>query len=144
MFVGVNIVDRLTKAQRHKTMAAIHSKDTKPEVMLRKALWHKGVRYRKNYRVLGYQVDIAITKHKIAVFCDGTFWHGKDGDGSQVATNTGYWKNKIQRNKERDLEAAIALRDGGWQVLRFWDDEIVKNLDECKNKVLEELSYGIN
>lgn len=130
-------MDRLTEAQRHKNMAAIHSTDTKPEVMLRKALWHKGVRYRKNFRVLGYQVDIAITKHKIAVFCDGTFWHGKDGDGSQVATNTKFWKNKIQRNKERDLEATITLRDAGWKVLRFWDDEIVKNLDECKNKVLE-------
>ena len=130
-------MDRLTKAQRHKTMVAIHSTDTKPEIMLRKALWHKGVRYRKNFRVLGYQVDIAITKHKIAVFCDGTFWHGKDGDGSQVATNTKFWKNKIQRNKERDLEATITLRDAGWKVLRFWDDEIVKNLDECKNKVLE-------
>ena len=118
-------------------MAAIRSTDTKPEVMLRKALWHKGVRYRKNFRVLGYQVDIAITKHKIAVFCDGTFWHGKDGDGSQVATNTKFWKNKIQRNKERDLEATITLRDAGWKVLRFWDDEIVKNLDECKNRVLE-------
>ena len=130
-------MDRLTKAQRHKTMVAIHSTDTKPEIMLRKALWHKGVRYRKNFRVLGYQVDIAITKHKIAVFCDGTFWHGKDGDGSQVATNTKFWKNKIQRNKERDLEATITLRDAGWKVLRFWDDEIVKNLDECKNRVLE-------
>lgn len=130
-------MDRLTKAQRHKNMVAIHSTDTKPEVMLRKALWHKGVRYRKNFRVLGYQVDIAITKHKIAVFCDGTFWHGKDGDGSQVATNTKFWKNKIQRNKERDLEATITLRDAGWKVLRFWDDEIISNLDECKNKILE-------
>ena len=118
-------------------MVAIHSTDTKPEVMLRKALWHQGVRYRKNFRVLGYQVDIAITKHKIAVFCDGTFWHGKDGDGSQVATNTKFWKNKIQRNKERDLEATITLRDAGWKVLRFWDDEITSNLDECKNRVLE-------
>lgn len=130
-------MDRLTEAQRHKNMVAIRSTDTKPEIMLRKALWHKGVRYRKNFRVLGYQVDIAITKHKIAVFCDGTFWHGKDGDGSQVATNTKFWKNKIQRNKERDLEATITLRDAGWKVLRFWDDEIVKNLEECKNKVLE-------
>ena len=116
-------------------MVAIHSTDTKPEVMLRKALWHKGIRYRKNLRVLGYQVDIAITKHKIAVFCDGTFWHGKDGDGSQVATNTKFWKNKIQRNKERDLEATIALRDEGWKVLRFWDDEITSNLDEYVAKV---------
>lgn len=130
-------MDRLTKTQRHKNMSAIHSTDTKPELLLRKALWHKGIRYRKNYKVCGYQVDIAITKYKIAVFCDGTFWHGKDGDGSQVATNTKFWKNKIQRNKERDLECTITLRDNGWSVLRFWDDEIMKSLDKCKNKVLE-------
>jgi len=117
-------------------MSAIRSKNTKIEVLLRKALWHRGVRYRKYFRVLGYQVDIAITKHRIAVFCDGSFWHGKDGDGSQVATNTKFWQNKIRRNKERDLESTIALRDAGWKVLRFWDDEIVKDLDGCVEKVM--------
>ena len=132
-------MDKLTKAQRHKCMSAIRSKDTKPELLLRKALWHRGIRYRKNYKVCGYQVDIAITKYKIAVFCDGTFWHGKDGDGSQVATNTKFWRDKIQRNKERDLEATILLRDNGWSVLRFWDDEIKKNLDKCLNKVVGEV-----
>ncbi len=129
-------MDRLTKTQRHKCMSAIHSTDTKPELLLRKALWHRGIRYRKNYRVCGYQVDIAITKYKIAVFCDGTFWHGKDGDGSQVATNTKFWKNKIQRNKERDLECTITLRDNGWVVLRFWDSEIIKNLSKCVGKIV--------
>lgn len=132
-------MDRLTKEQRRRNMRAIRSRDTGPEVMLRKALWHRGVRYRKNFKVFGYQVDIAITKHRIAVFCDGTFWHGKDGDGSQVATNTKFWVQKIKRNKERDLEATIALRDAGWTVLRFWDDEIMSNLGECRNRVLEEL-----
>lgn len=128
-------MDKLTKAQRHKCMSAIHSRDTKPEIILRKALWHRGIRYRKNYKVLGYQVDIAITKYKIAVFCDGTFWHGRDGDGSQVATNTKFWQNKIRRNKERDLECTILLRDNGWVVIRFWDDEIRKNLDKCVEKI---------
>ena len=132
-------MDRLTREQRHRNMAAIRSKDTKPEVMLRKALWHRGVRYRKNFKVLGYQVDIAITRHRIAVFCDGTFWHGKDGDGSQVATNTKFWVQKIRRNKERDLEATIALRDAGWTVLRFWDDEIRKGLDRCTDEVLRKV-----
>lgn len=133
-------MDRLTKTQRHKNMSAIHSTDTKPELLLRKALWHKGIRYRKNYKVCGYQVDIAITKYKIAVFCDGTFWHGKDGDGSQVATNTKFWKNKIQRNKERDLECTITLRDNGWVVLRFWDDEIIKHVDKYIRKIELEIA----
>lgn len=137
-------MDKLTKAQRHKCMSAIHSKDTKPELLLRKALWHRGIRYRKNYKVCGYQVDIAITKYKIAVFCDGTFWHGKDGDGSQVATNTKFWRDKIQRNKERDLEATILLRDNGWSVLRFWDDEIKKNLGKCVERVVEALKWMLN
>lgn len=133
-------MDRLSKVQRHKAMSAIRSTDTKPELLLRKALWHRGIRYRKNYRVCGYQVDIAITKHKIAVFCDGTFWHGKDGDGSQVATNTKFWKNKIQRNKERDLECTITLCDNGWTVLRFWDDEIGKWLDKCIKEIEGEIA----
>ena len=133
-------MDKLTKTQRHKCMLAIHSTDTKPELLLRKALWHRGIRYRKNYKVCGYQVDIAITKYKIAVFCDGTFWHGKDGDGSQVATNTRFWKNKIQRNKERDLECTITLRDNGWIVLRFWDDEIIKHVDKYIRKIELEIA----
>ncbi|MBQ0067652.1 MAG: very short patch repair endonuclease [Phascolarctobacterium sp.] len=95
------------------------------------------MRYRKNYKVCGYQVDIAIAKYKVAVFCDGAFWHGKDGDGSQVRTNTKFWENKIQRNKERDLECTIILRDNGWLVIRFWDDEIFLSI--CVMKVFEML-----
>ena len=71
-------MDILTKAQRHKAMASIHSKDTSIEVKLRKALWHEGFRYRKNYRALPGTPDIALTKYKIAIFCDGEFFHGKD------------------------------------------------------------------
>jgi len=124
-------------------MSAIRSKDTKIEVMLRKALWHRGIHYRKNFRVLGYHVDIAITKYRIAVFCDGSFWHGKDGDGSQVATNTKFWQNKIRRNKERDLESTIALRDSGWKVIRFWDDEIWQEMDFCVGKIINILDRGV-
>ena len=70
-------MDKLTKEQRHKNMQAIRSKDTKIEILLRKALWHEGIRYRKNYKVCSCHPDIVITKYKIAVFCDGEFWHGK-------------------------------------------------------------------
>ena len=94
------MVDRLTPEQRHKTIKNIHSADTSIEVRLRKALWHEGIRYRKNFKKLPGKPDIAITKWKIAVFCEGSFWHGKNFDMKkpigthreyQEAKNAGTW-----------------------------------------------------
>lgn len=132
-------MDVLTAEQRHKNMAAIKSKDTKIEVVLRKALWHKGIRYRKNMKVLNCRPDIVLTKYKIAIFCDGDFWHGKIMETREVATNTKFWNEKIKRNIERDLENTIELRDNGWTVLRFWETDIKKNLDMCVEAVLREV-----
>ena len=111
-------MDKLTKEQRHKNMQAIRSRDTKIEILLRKALWHEGIRYRKNYKVCSCHPDIVITKYRIAVFCDGEFWHGKSLERYDVATNVKFWHEKIKRNVERDLENTIELRDNGWIVLR--------------------------
>ena len=97
-------MDKLTKEQRHKNMQAIRSKDTKIEILLRKALWHEGIRYRKNFKVCSCHPDIVITKYKIAVFCDGEFWHGKSLERYDVTTNVKYWHEKIRRNVERDLK----------------------------------------
>lgn len=116
-------------------MRKVKSCDTRPEMLLRKALWHKGIRFRKNYKVLNCRPDIVITKYKIAVFCDGEFWHGKDGE-RLPATNEKYWLHKISRNKERDLENIIALRDAEWTVLRFWNKDILTNIDECSGLIL--------
>lgn len=132
-------MDNLTKEQRHKNMVAIRSKNTKIEITLRKALWHKGIRYRKNFKVCGCRVDIAITKYKIAVFCDGEFWHGKYFKKGQVTTNTDYWNEKICRNMERDFENLLELRDNGWIVLRFWSADIKKNLNRCIAEILEQI-----
>lgn len=137
-------MDRLTKVQRHKNMAAIKSKDTKIEVILRKALWHKGIRYRKNYKVLDCHPDIVLTKYKIAIFCDGEFWHGKTFERYDVTTNAKYWHEKIQRNMERDLENTIELRDNGWIVLRFWETDINKNLDKCVKVVMKNVQFRKN
>ena len=104
-------MDCMTPEQRHKAMVSNRGKNTSIEVKLRKALWNVGVRYRKNYKLLNYNVDIAITKYKIAIFCDGDFWHGKDFDESKFHTNKKFWSEKIKRNMERDLEAKMALRD---------------------------------
>lgn len=120
-------------------MASVKSKNTDIEVMLCKALWHKGVRYRKNFKILGCKPDIVITKHKIAVFCDGEFWHGRDLELCNAKTNTVFWTQKIRRNIERDLENTIMLRDNGWIVLRFWDTEIKKNLDRCVIEIMAEI-----
>lgn len=130
------IMDVLNKYQRHKAMAAIKSKDTKIEIMLRHALWHKGVRYRKNYKVFDCHPDIVLTKYKIAIFCDGDFWHGKKSSCFNIATNASYWNEKIRHNMERDLENTIELRDNGWIVLRFWETDIRKNLNMCVEEIL--------
>lgn len=138
-------MDVLTKEQRQKNMRHIKSKDTDIELKLRKALWSNGVRYRKNYNKLPGKPDIAITRWKIAVFCDASFWHGKDFETKKpVATNADFWKAKISRNIERDKEVNQQLKEKGWTVLRFWDDEIHKHLDNCVLKVKETIASKQN
>ncbi len=103
--------DDLTPEQRRKNMQAIRSKDTSIEVALRRALWQEGIRYRKNYKELPGKPDIAITKHKIAVFCDSEFWHGYDWENNKyrIKSNHDYWLPKIERNIQRDQEVNIQL-----------------------------------
>ena len=140
-------MDDMTSEQRHQNMQHIRSKDTKIEVLLRKALWHEGIRYRKNYRVLPGKPDIAITKYKIAIFCDGEFFHGKDWERLQLklknSNNSEYWLKKIHRNIERDQEVDKAIRSEDWIVLRFWGNDIKKNLDACVQTVKETIQDRI-
>lgn len=133
-------MDNLTKAQRSHNMARIRSHDTKAEVMFRKALWHLGFRYRKNYRKLPGTPDIALTLQRIAIFVDGDFWHARGHEakpGEQIASRRKYWQKKLARNVERDKEVNDALTQEGWLVLRFWESEIQKNLAECVERVRE-------
>ena len=134
-------MDNLTKEQRHKNMKNIRAKDTKIELILRKAMWVKGYRYRKNYEKLPGCPDIVLTKYKIAIFCDSEFFHGKDWEvlkpRLERGNNSSYWINKISRNRERDEEINKQLLFLGWTVIRFWGKEITKNVDECV-KVIEE------
>lgn len=125
-----------TTAQRHKIMSSIRSKDTSIEITLRKALWHRGYRYRKNYSALPGKPDIALTKQKIAVFCDSDFFHGKDWytilrPRLLKGANPDFWEKKITRNMERDRQNNLALLNLGWTVVRFWGSEIAKNVDGC-------------
>ena len=130
-------MDNLTKAQRKKNMQHIKSKNTKPEMILRLKLWHKGLRYRKNYLPLIGKPDIVFVRQKIAIFVDGDFWHGKDLSKikKQVKSNRSYWIHKIQRNMERDKEVNDSLTADGWLVLRFWESDIKLNTDDCVENI---------
>ena len=122
-------------------MSHIRSKDTSIEVKLRKELWHKGYRYRKNDKTLPGSPDIALTKYKIAIFCDSEFFHGKDWEVLKArlekGSNPGYWIKKIERNRDRDIENDKKLLFLGWTVIHFWGKDILQNTEECI-RVIEE------
>ena len=132
-------MDDLTPEQRKKNMRAIRSKDTTIELALRKALWQRGIRYRKNYKGLIGKPDIVITQYRIAVFCDSDFWHGYDWENrkSRIKSNQDYWIPKIERNMKRDREVTATLVEQGWIVLRFWEHTIRKELEECVDDIQE-------
>lgn len=132
-------MDNHTPEQRKKNMQAIKSKDTEIELILRKELWLRGYRYRKNYKKLMGKPDIVLTKYKIAIFCDSEFWHGKNYHEStdRIGTNAEYWKQKILRNIERDRKVTEQLILDGWIVLRFWEKDIRKDKDACVQAILD-------
>ena len=138
--------DVLTPEQRRKNMQHIRGKDTTIEVILRKALWARGYRYRKNYKRIPGSPDIVLTKYKIAIFCDGEFFHCKDWEvlkpRLEKSNNSEFWIKKISRNLERDDEINKKLLSMGWTVIRFWGNEIKKNTDECI-RVIEETIFDI-
>lgn len=138
------MTDVMTKEQRSKTMSRIHRQDTSIEVKLRKALWNKGYRYRKNYKELPGSPDIVLTKYHICIFCDSEFFHGKDWlvlrPKLERGNNPGYWVRKISRNMERDDEVDKKLLFMGWTVIHFWGKDILKNTEECI-RVIEETIF---
>lgn len=127
-------------------MKNIRSRDTKIECCLRRELWRRGYRYRKNYKELPGKSDIVLMKYKIVIFCDGEFFHGKDWEvlrpRLEKSNNSKYWLEKIARNRERDEEVNKKLLSQGWTVIRFWGNDIKKDLNECI-KVIEETIFGI-
>lgn len=127
-----------------KTMKRVKCKDTSIEIALRKALWERGFRYRKNYAKLPGKPDIAILKYKIAIFCDSEFFHGKDWDKLRLqllrGNNADYWIAKIERNRQRDRENEQKLMFLGWHVVRFWGKDIAKDANQCV-RVIEEMIF---
>ncbi len=138
-------MDDLTPEQRRKNMQAIKSKDTSIELALRHALWHCGIRYRKNFKGLPGKPDIVIIKYRIAIFCDSDYWHGYDWENRhrRIKSNREYWIPKIERNMQRDKEVTAQLQEAGWTVLRFWEWQIKKHLDECVDVVIKTINTRV-
>ena len=126
-----------TKEQISLNMRHNKSKDTRPEILLRKELWKRGLRYRKNYKGVSGKPDIVFLKAKIAVFVDGKMWHGYNWDKQKndFKSHREFWIPKIEQNMARDSIVNQTLTEQGWQVLRFWDFEIKKDLFTCANQI---------
>ncbi len=128
-------MDNLTKKQRSNNMKCIKSKDTEIEVKLRRELWKRGYRYRKNDRSLPGTPDITMPQYMIAIFCDGEFFHGKNWDDLRMrllnSNNADYWISKISHNIERDNQVNRMLLNRGWTVIRFWGNEIKSDTEGC-------------
>lgn len=134
-------MDNLTPKQRKRNMQNIKSKDTEIEILLRHELWRRGYRYRKNDKTLPGTPDIVMPKYNIVIFCDGEFFHGKDWEVLRPklmkSNNSDYWISKISRNIDHDNEVNKALLFMGWTVIRFWGNDIKKDIEGCV-KVIEE------
>ena len=126
-------MDNHTPEQRKKNMQAIRNKDSKIEVLLRKELWSRKLRYRKNVKTVFGHPDIAFIEKKVAVFVDSEFWHGFNWEEHKkdFKSNRKFWIPKIEHNMQRDSEVNIALSEQGWKVLRFWGQEIINNVSGC-------------
>ncbi len=134
-------MDNLSPKQRSRNMAAIRSTNTKAEIRLAKALWNLGYRYRKNNKTVFGKPDLTFKKLKIAIFVDSEFFHGKDWETQKdrVKTNKEFWQKKIERNMQRDIEVNKYLESQNWKVLRFWSEQIEKNLEDCLATIQSEI-----
>lgn len=126
-------MDSHTKEQRRKNMQAIKSRNTKDEILLGKALWHKGYRYRKNDKTVFGKPDFTFKKFKLAIFVDSEFFHGHNWETEKykIKSNREFWWNKIEGNIRRDKTVTETLQLNGWTVLRFWSKELRKNTEDC-------------
>ncbi|GAB6962900.1 very short patch repair endonuclease [Prevotella fusca] len=136
-------MDTLSKQQRHNNMASIKGKNTKPEMIVRRYLWHSGFRYRVNNPRLPGHPDIVLRKYRTCIFVNGCFWHGHEGCRHYVVpkTNTDFWVRKIMRNKERDKETQQQLARMGWHCITVWECELKKDRRE---QTLASLAFTLN
>ena len=136
-------MDKLTPEQRHRCMASIKGKDTKPEMLVRKFLWRRGFRYRLNHTRLPGKPDIVLRKYRTCIFVNGCFWHGHEGCQYFVLpkSNTEFWTAKIERNRERDLERRAQLKQMGWHTIVIWECQLKPKTREATLAELEHLLH---
>ena len=132
----------MTDEQRSYNMSRIKGKNTTIEMLLSKALWHRGLRFRKNSKAVYGHPDISIKKYKVAIFCDGDFWHGWDWENRKdsIKNNREYWIPKIERNMQKDIEVNHVLSSMGWRVIRVWEHEIRDNLPDTADMIIRILN----
>lgn len=135
-------MDKFSKEKRSEIMSKIKGRNTKDEVLLAKALWHRGHRYRKDNRSVFGRPDLTFKKHKIAIFVDGEFFHGYNWEDrkTKIQSNRDYWIPKIERNMQRDKDVNQHLLSNGWKVIRFWSKFIQKNLNDCIEIIESEIT----
>ena len=143
-------MDKLSPEQRHNNMKAIGSKNTKPEIIVRKGLWKRGFRYRLNYKRLPGHPDIVLRKYRTCIFVNGCFWHGHFVEIDKMEntvcckipmTNHDFWVAKIRRNKERDKEKQRKLAEMGWHCITVWECELKPKVRE---RTLDSLAFTLN
>ncbi len=149
-------MDKLTQQQRHNNMAAIRSKDTKPELIVRHGLWKRGFRYRLNHKRLPGHPDLVLRKYRTCIFVNGCFWHGhhiqlpfdhlpdmiENSECCKIPkTNREFWVNKIRRNKERDKEEQKKLAAMGWHCITVWECELKPKMRE---ETLKSIAFTLN
>jgi len=135
--IMVKSMDVFTKEQRSKIMSSIRSKETKLEKMIRKELWSRGIRYRKNVTGLFGSPDIAIKKYKVAIFIDSCFWHGCPIHYRRPCSNTDFWDKKIRKNILRDNIVTDYYIQNGWIILRFWEHDVKKNSSRIADEIIK-------
>lgn len=157
-FLVYVFMDTVTSIQRHNNMAAIRSKNTKPEIIVRKWLWSRGFRYRKNSKRLPGHPDLVLRKYRTCIFVNGCFWHGhgsffsmEDGvlkENKDICryfhlpkSNVNFWQSKIMRNQSRDMEEQKLLAEMGWHCITIWECELKPNVRE---QTLVALEYTLN
>jgi len=127
-----------TSPEISKRMSHVKTKRNSAEIMIAKSLWHRGYRYRLNYKALPGSPDIALAKYRIAIFIDGEFWHGKDFEQrkTKLKNNKDYWIEKIQENIDRDLKNDKLLRQMDWYPIHFWSNDVIKYCNQCVEEVI--------
>lgn len=131
----INMTDKITKDQRSKVMKSIRAQ-SKLENQVSKALWRKGLRFRKNVRSLYGTPDISIKKYKVVIFIDSCFWHSCPLHGKMPKSNQEYWQHKIHQNILRDSEVTSHYKENGWHIIRVWEHDIRENFDQIINDIL--------